>query len=189
MYYGNSVEIVTVCISDVPRSVSKEELRTNWRIQWRELYEEMHVKLYWHWYYTCVTGILLICFSLERPGAILIPHEAPVTTSLTFILVSALAQPVTSYKAMCLAHTFATSVMILPMASPFKDSAPWADARRLTLHQGQLPFMFPSCIERPFGEFSSGPVVKTPPCHCRGRGFYPCLGKLRSHMLYSQKVK
>lgn len=87
------------------------------------------------------------------------------------------------------AHTFATSVMILPMASPFKDSVPWADARCLTLHQGQLPFMFPSCIERPFGEFPSGPVVKIPPCHCRGHGFYPCLGKLRSHMVYSQKIK
>ena len=31
-------------------------------------------------------------------------------------------------------------------------------------------------------DFPGGPVVKTPHSHCRGHGFDPWSGKLRSHM-------
>ena len=32
------------------------------------------------------------------------------------------------------------------------------------------------------GDFPDHPVVKTPSFHCRGHGFYPWLGNLRSHL-------
>ena len=97
------VEIVTIWISDIRRSVSKEELRTKWHIQWRQLHEKIHVKLRWHWYYSCVTGIRLIWYvSLERPGGNPASSWSPLHNTSYLHLGRTLAQPVTSYWAMCL---------------------------------------------------------------------------------------
>ena len=40
-----------------------------------------------------------------------------------------------------------------------------------------------------WGDFTGGTVVRTLGFHCRGPGFYPWSGKLRSHKPSSQKKK